>query len=166
MARCVISDASPLIGLATVDGLAWLQPLFGEVHIPPSVQAEVLPGRNARGELEIAAAIKRKHVRVWRKAIPVQPERFADLDAGEVDCIQMALSLGPGKALILIDERAGRAVAAELGLAVAGTAALVGLAKKRGLIASARSCFERLHGSDFRISAAVIQVVLREVGEF
>ena len=48
---------------------------------------------------------------------------------------------------------------------MAGTAAVIGLAKKRGLIDSAKGRFERLHATDFRISAAVIQAVLRDVGE-
>ncbi len=165
MARCVISDASPLIGLATVDGLGWLKPLFGEVVVPPAVHKEVLPGVDARGDAEIAAAIKRKHVRLWNKAIPPVSAAFADLDAGETECIRIALALGAGNALLLMDERAGRALAAELGIALAGTAAVIGLAKKRGLIDSAKARFERLHGSDFRITAAVIQAVLREVGE-
>ena len=56
-------------------------------------------------------------------------------------------------------------MAAELGITVAGTAAVIGMARKRGLITSARSRFEQLHNSDFRISAAVVQAVLREVGE-
>lgn len=65
MARYVISDASPLPGLAIVDGLAWSPGLFGEVWIPLSVQREVLPGVGARGEPEIAATIRRKALRVW-----------------------------------------------------------------------------------------------------
>lgn len=165
MARCVISDASPLIGLAIVDGLAWLPQLFGEVWIPQSVQREVLPGVGARGEVEIAAAIKCKSVRVWKKTIATPAEPLPDLDEGETDCIHIALSLDDGNALILMDERAGRAVVTERGVRVAGTAAVIGLAKKRGLIDSAKGRFERLHATDFRISAAVIQAVLRDVGE-
>ena len=70
MARVVLSDASPLIGLAIVDGLIWLPELFGDVWVPPSVHREVLPGVSARGEAKIAAAVKRKAIRVWRKSIP------------------------------------------------------------------------------------------------
>ena len=165
MARYVISDASPLIGLAIVDGLAWLPQLLGEVWIPPSVHREVLPGVSARGVVAIAAAIKRKSVRVWKKGIPPPTLPLPDLDEGETDCIHIALSLGDGNALILMDERAGRAVASERGVRVAGTAAVIGFAKKRGLIDSAKGRFERLHATDFRISAAVIQAVLRDVGE-
>lgn len=165
MARCVVSDASPLIGLAIVDGLGWLPALFGTVWIPASVQREVLPGVNARGEREVAAAIKAKGLRVWRKAPSAAAVDLGDLDEGETECIRIALSEGAAQALLLMDERPGRAVAQELGIQVAGTAAVIGLAKKRGLITSARASFERLHGSDFRISAAVIQAVLRGVGE-
>ena len=68
-------------------------------------------------------------------------------------------------ALLLMDERAGRAVAVANGLKVAGTASVIGMAKQRGLIALAKPVFERLHRSDFRISAEVIAVVLRRVGE-
>jgi predicted nucleic acid-binding protein len=64
-----------------------------------------------------------------------------------------------------MDERAGRALAQEHGLRVAGTAAVIGMAKTRGLIVSARDVFARLHASDFRISKAVVETVLRRVGE-
>jgi predicted nucleic acid-binding protein len=165
MARYVISDASPLIGLAIVDGLAWLPALFGAVWILPSVQREVLPGANARGEPEIAAAIKSKALRVWKKSIPVPTANTGDLDEGETDCIRIALSESAGNSIILMDERAGRAIASELGIQVAGTAAVIGFAKRHGLIESAKARFERLHASDFRIGADVIQAVLRGVGE-
>ncbi len=168
MAGYVLSDASPLIGLAIVDGLAWLPALFGAVWIPPSVQHEVLPGIGARGELEIAAAAQRKSLKVWKKTIPVPSVHIADLmdlDEGETDCIRIALSEGVGNAVILMDERVGRAVATELGIRVTGTAAVIGFAKRHGLIDSAKACFERLHASDFRIKADVIQTVLRGVGE-
>jgi predicted nucleic acid-binding protein len=165
MARYVISDANPLIGLAIVDGLAWLPALFGPVWIPPSVQREVLPGLNVRGELELAAAIKGKVLRVWRKTIPVAAADLGDLDEGETDCIRIALSEGPANAILLMDERAGRAIAHEHGIQVVGTSAVIGFARKHGLIESARASFERLHASDFRISAEVIQTVLRRVGE-
>ena len=121
MARYVISDASPLIGLAIVNGLDWLPALFGTVWIPPSVQLEVLPGTGARGETEIALAIKNKHITIWRQKIPTPPLNLQNLDQGEVDCICLALAQPAGKAIVLIDERAGRAIANEYGIPVAGT---------------------------------------------
>jgi hypothetical protein len=56
MARLVLTDASPLIGLSRVDGLEWLGALFGTVWMPPEVRQEVLPGRNLPDEAANAAA--------------------------------------------------------------------------------------------------------------
>ena len=162
MARIVVIDSSPLIGLAIVDGLAWLPKLFDVVFLPESVKQEVLPGKAARGEQAIAEAMAAGWLKVWPKTIA--PKLEIDLDAGETDCINLGLSHVDG-VLMIMDERAGRAVAKEKGLRVIGTAAIIGLAKKQGLIPSARAVFEVLHASDFRISAAVINQVLISVNE-
>jgi len=162
MARIVVIDSSPLIGLAIVDGLAWLPKLFDVVFLPESVKQEVLPGKAARGEQAIAQAMAAGWLKVWPEVIAPQLE--IDLDAGETDCINLGLSHVDG-VLMIMDERAGRAVAKEKGLRVIGTAAIIGLAKKQGLIPSARAVFEVLHASDFRISAAVINQVLVSVSE-
>jgi len=134
MARIVLSDASALIGLAMVDGLKWLPSLFGEVWIPTSVHQEVLPCVQARGETEISQALAKQHIRLWSQAIPKPHKTLGDLDAGEKDCLCIALSLPAGQCLVLMDERAGRAIAKELGIRVAGTAAVIGFAKQQGLI--------------------------------
>ena len=162
MARYVLTDASPLIGLARVDGLPWLRALFGEVSMPVEVRDEVLANRDFADAVAIATAIDSGWLNVCAPApgFPALPE----LDEGESACIRIALAHG-GQVLLLMDERAGRAVATEQGLNVAGTAAVIGMAKSRGLIASARAVFSRLHASDFRISAQVIQTVLERVNE-
>jgi predicted nucleic acid-binding protein len=162
MAGRVLTDASPLIGLACVGGLNWLRALFGEVWMPPEVSAEVVGDRGFVGEQAIAEAITAGWLRV-SEAAPSVPE-LPDLDEGEAACIRIALA-SKDPALLLMDERAGRAVAEENGLRVAGTAAVIGMAKMRGLIPSAREVFAQLHQSDFRISAEVINTVLEWVGE-
>lgn len=160
--RIVLIDASPVIGLARVDGLPWLGTLFGTVWIPPEVRGAVLADKGDAQE----AAIRDAELRGWLRAsaqAPTLPE-LPDLDAGQASCIRLALA-HDGPALLLMDERAGRAIAQEHGLAVADTATVIGMAKSRQLIPSARAVFERLHRSDFRISAQVIDTVLRRVGE-
>lgn len=162
MTRIVVIDSSPLIGLAIVDGLEWLPKLLDKVFMPESVKQEVLPGKSAPGELAIAHALTAEWLKVWPE--PITPQLEIDLDPGETDCINIGLS-NPDKVLLIMDERAGRAVAKENGLRVIDTAAMIGLAKKQGLIPSARAVFEVLHRSDFRISAAVINQVLVSVNE-
>jgi len=162
MTQKVVIDSSPLIGLALVNGLDWLPKLFGEVFLPETVRREVLPGKNAPGEAIIEQALEQNWISVWPEQI--EPRLEIDLDAGETDCINIGLS-NSDKILIIMDEKAGRAVANEKGLRVIGTAAIIGQAKKQGLISSARAAFEILHNSDFRISAAVINQVLKNVNE-
>ena len=165
MAGFVVTDASPLIGLARVNGLQWLQPLFGTVWMPAEVRAEVVSAVGARGFAE-ETSILHAQSQGWLQVAGPTPADPAlpDLDEGESACIRIALAQ-PQAALLLMDERAGRAVAQELGLKVAGTAAVIGMAKSRGLIGSATEVFSRLHGSDFRISAEVIRAILKRVGE-
>jgi predicted nucleic acid-binding protein len=162
VARLVLTDASPLIGLAVVDGVPWLEALFGEVWLPAEVEREVLAGPVARGQAAVRSALATGWLKVCRDT-PSEPE-LPDLDEGEAACIRIALAHG-AEALLLMDERAGRTLAVEHGLRVAGTAAVIGMATSRGLIPSARQVFERLHASDFRISAEVIRSVLQRVGE-
>lgn len=162
MTRIVIIDSSPLISMVIVDGLVWLPTLFQRLVMPESVRQEVLPNKAATGEQAIAQAIDAVWLTVWTDSIAPQLE--IDLDAGETDCINLALR-NPNSALLIMDERAGRAVAKEKSLPVIDTAAIIGMAKKQGLIASARSVFEILHRSDFRISATVINQVLFSVNE-
>ena len=162
MARLVLTDASPLIGLSIVSGLPWLQCLFGQVWMPAEVEAEVLSGQVPRGEAELRAALSAGWLQTWpgQRAAAELP----NLDEGESACIRIALA-HPETTLLLIDERAGRAVAAEHGIKIAGTAAVIGLARQRGLIPSAKPVFAALHASDFRISADVVRTVLARVGE-
>lgn len=162
MARFVIADASPLIALAQVDGLQWLQPLFGMVWVPTEVHTEVLSGFGSPDEHSIEAALTAG----WLGLCGPTPETplLPELDEGETACICLAL-VHPGASLLLMDERAGRAIATENGLQVAGTAAVIGMARLKGLIPSAKDVFAHLHASDFRISAAVIRTILERVGE-
>ena len=94
-----------------------------------------------------------------------------NLDEGEAACIRIALAhraltVGDsGSALLLMDERAGRQIALDHGLRVAGTAAVIGMARSRDLISSAREVFAQLHATDFRIAPEVIKTVLKRVGE-
>jgi len=162
MAAIVIADASPLIALARVGGLSWLQQLFTKVMLTDVVLAEVLTGRYPATEAPIRQALAAG----WLKtiAIPTTDPALPDLDEGEASSIRLALSRN-GPALVLIDERSGRAVAQDLGLSVAGTAAVIGMARQRGLISSARQVFAALHASNFRIAPAVIKVVLDRCGD-
>ncbi len=162
MARLVLTDASPLIGLARIDRLDWLHHLFGVAGVPAPVAAEVLVGEDRPDERRVRAAFDAGYL-VLIEQVPDRPKLLA-LGAGEAACIRCALAHAD-PVLVVMDERLGRRHARSRGIPVTGTAALVGAAKQAGLVESARAEFARLLTADFRLSPAVIRAVLARVGE-
>ncbi len=163
--RLILADASPLIGLSLVDQLPLLPALFGTVQVAPIVLQEVLAGQFDRGESAIRAAMDAG----WLVLCTAQPANISllGLDPGETESILQActlaqLGLSP---VLLMDEKAGRAAATELGLPCMGTAAIIATAKQMGLIPSAAKVLEQLFNTDFRISKSIIRAVLSSVGE-
>jgi predicted nucleic acid-binding protein len=165
MKRTVIADASVLIALAKMEHLFILQELFGQVLLAPSVLAELKLADFANTGSPLQAALDAAWLSVNRS--PAADTPLTGLDAGETESILQALharSMGDA-VLLIIDEQAGRAAAKALGLSIAGTAAVIGLAQQRGLIQSAKAVFETLLKTDFRLSPEIIRQVLANLGE-
>jgi predicted nucleic acid-binding protein len=165
MQRIVIADASALIALAKIDHLFILQGLFGQVWLAPTVLVELRLAEFAATGSALQVALDTAWLRVNPE--PTANTTLTGLDAGETESILQALhAQSKGDAvLLIIDEQTGRAAAKELGLTIAGTAAVIGMAKQRGFIPSARAVFDALLKTDFRISADIIRQVLANVGE-
>jgi predicted nucleic acid-binding protein len=73
----------------------------------------------------VIAGFRFNVLQVWQKPIAQGAEMLQDLDEVETNCIRIALSEGTAKVLVLMDERAGRAVPQEFGIQVAGTTAVL-----------------------------------------
>ena len=162
MAGIVLTDASPLIVLSRIDGLHWIKAIFGPVHVPLAVRNEVLTGKDEAGASVIREAIARKALVALRRDWKLP--QFPFLGEGEAACIRAAVNLRQSS-LLLMDDRAGRATALERGFKVAGTAAVIAMAKRKNLIPSATAVFERLLQMDFRLSSEVIRAALEAAGE-
>ncbi len=161
----VLADASPLIGLSLINHLHLLPDLFDTVWVSPRVLEEALTGKFDKGEPEIRAALAAGWLQICQATPANVP--LMGLDPGETQALLQACTLlQQGKSpLLLMDERAGRAAAAELGLPCVGTAAVIAMAKQTGLIPSAAVVLEALFQTDFRLSKAGIRAVLESVGE-
>lgn len=160
----VISNTTPLIGLAMVERFDLLQKLFGEIHIAQAVYDEaVLGGREEGGaKREVSAAI-------WIKTLCVQDRLAVDvlldeLDLGEAETIVLAREQKAD--WVLMDEKKGRRKLDQLGMRKIGTLGLLLKAKQIGLLAAIRPDVERLRRQGFSISQAVVNAVLEEAGEF
>ena len=84
------------------------------------------------------------------------------IDAGEAAAIALAVERG---ALLLIDELAGRKVAAAHRLRFVGTLGILVEAKRRGYLTELRPSIDALERESFWISATLRARVLREAGE-
>lgn len=159
----VVADAGPLIALSRIGALDLLQALFSQVSVSEEVRGEVLPPGDYPGKSEIHAALHTG----WLKVLAPTPSDWQPsnpaIDAGERSVI--AAALGIAGALLLIDDRAGRAEARACGLPTVGTAAIIGMAKVRGLIPLARPLLDRLASAGYFIGPNVIDAVLADVGE-
>jgi predicted nucleic acid-binding protein len=159
VARLILTDASPVIALDQVEGLGWLRSLFGSVEMTRSVYREIAGDRGP--EARIAAAIGEGWL-IARRDDPEGPAPPPHLGAGEWSTI-LAARESSGPCLALIDDRLARREAQAAGIRLAGTAAVIGMARARGLVPSARGVFERLLRADFRIAPGVIREVLERV---
>lgn len=113
--------------------------LFGAVAIPPAVADELDRGRDLVGD--------------WRSALPsvgihaVNPSPLLDLLRAEVDpgeAEALALAAQEQAALLLIDDAQGRIAARRMGISVVGSAGMVILARRRGLISAGRPLLDDL----------------------
>lgn len=129
----VVSDTSPLTALLTVEQAELLVRLFGDVVIPVAVSAELLRSHD-RLPIWLRVESLREPTQAWIYA--------ATVDRGEAEAIALARELKAD--LLLMDERKGRRLAREEGVAVLGPLGVVLLAKRRGLIPSARALVNRL----------------------
>lgn len=159
----VVSNTTPLIGLATIQRFDVLRHLFGEIYIAQAVYDEaVVTGRETGGaKREVSEA-------TWIKVVQVQDRLAVDvlldeLDLGEAETIVLARELQAN--WVLMDERKGRRKLTQLGLNKIGTLGILLRARQQGLIANLGDDLEQLRQHGFSISQSVINAVLQQINE-
>lgn len=158
----VVADASPLIILFKSGLINLLPQLFNEIVVTATVRQEVAAGGTAD---PAATGLARA---AWAVSIadPVIPPVISawDLDSGEATVLAQAQQM-PG-ARALVDDRAARNCAKTLQIPVLGTVGVIVLAKRRGLIDSARNALAKIAGAGCWLSADLIQTTLEQAGEY
>ncbi|MFB8791544.1 MAG: DUF3368 domain-containing protein [Potamolinea sp.] len=127
----IVSNTTPLSELAKIDRLDLLQTLFTKILIPPAVYTELTTGNHpATTAIPAATWIE---TRVVNQAERIeQLLQTPGLDRGECAAIALAQELNADR--LLMDERAGRRLAQQLGLPVIGTIGILLLAKRLGIL--------------------------------
>ena len=159
----VVSNASPIISLASIGQLDILEQLYGEVVIPTSVYREIaVVGEGQPGANEVATL-------PWIVREQVSDPDFTaslrqKLDEGEAEAI--ALAIQEGADLILLDERRGRQVAATFNLRILGTLGILIQAKRQGLVGRVKPLLDDLTAKfGFWVSPDLYAVVLVSADE-
>ena len=153
--RVVLADAGPLIGLARIQRLQLLRDLFTTLWIIKVIAAEACD----QGWLRVVRP-EPASSDPWK---PLNP----GVDAGEASAIALAIQQRDAghDVLLLIDDRCGRAEARRQGLFLIGTAAVLALAKERGLVTSCQPLLWALRDQGYYLSDSLIAAVLKQVGE-
>jgi len=151
MPDVVISDTSCLIILSNIQELDLLKRVYKNVITTPEIANEF-------GEL-LPSWVKIK------SPIDVKKQHIFELqvDKGEASAIALALET-PGSLLILDDLQA-RTFAEKLGIVITGTLGVIIKAKLNGIIPSVKPLLAKIKQTNFRISSALEEIVLKEAGE-
>jgi predicted nucleic acid-binding protein len=157
----VVSNASPLIGLALIDQLEVLPALYERIYIADATRLEVIEkGKRRPGAVELAQADWLVPLTVSRRALAALRPYPSGLRAGEIETI--ALALQQRADIVLIDERLARKFAQSKGLQVLGTLGVLKQAHTRGLLPDLRGALDALRACGFRFSDTLYRQILIE----
>lgn len=163
--KLVVSDASPLIVIAKSGLIPVLTRLVEEVIIPEAVHGECTADLALPGAQAIRTAVETGSIQVRpdiATADGAPGDDLAGLGAGERAAIHMAAAL---QCPVLMDERLGRQVAKRKGIAVIGSAGLLLMARKRGLIPAVAPLLDQWRQSGYFLSESVVRAILERAGE-
>ena len=117
----IVSDTSPIRALAHLSLLRVLKELFGQIIVPPAVDTELREPATGFAPVDVRM-LDFVSIRAPRDTGRVQ-DLLKTLDPGESEALVLALELNT--VAILIDERAGREMAKQLGLMPIGVLGIV-----------------------------------------
>ena len=153
----LISDAGPIIGLAKIGQIFLLKKLATEVLIAPFVQKELYGRIGAESELIDQALDDFIQVARPKNLENESYETIKPLDEGERQSICLAASF-KNDAILLIDDRAGRQAAEDLGIPKTGLVGILILAKQKGYIDNIALLLQQLRHAGYWLSDEVIAV--------
>lgn len=156
-----ILNASPTIVMAKIGKLDLLTSLPDEVILPNAVAEEIKAGPEGDAA---RSAVEAGLFRMIETPDP-SPELIAwDLGAGETSVISYAIE-NPSWTAIL-DDGAARRCAASFRIPVKGSLAIVLIARKRGIIPSAKQTLQAMRDVGLYMDDRIIRQALKEtVGE-
>lgn len=141
-----------------IDAIELLPKVFEKVFTPAAMRAELLDP-DAPAMVRAWAAQPPPWLDVRPVTSTIDDPAWRALDAGEREALALARTVSAE--LVLMDDRAGVAVARQQGLAVTGTLGVLDLAARHGLIDLA-DAFARLRATTFRCRPEIVDALLAQ----
>ncbi len=154
--RVVVADAGPLHYLVLIGHVDLLPGMFEGVWIPAIVRHELNRPQTPKSVRDWIVAAP-AWLSIVSEPIPDEDPALAALDDGERAAIALAAQLHAD--LVLMDDRAGVAVARARGLEVTGTLGLLDRAARRGLVDLA-AAFAALEATNFHTTRELTDRIL------
>lgn len=166
----IVSDSSPLIHLARANAIDLLKRMFGNVEVPPAVYLEVVErGKQLKfaDAFDVEVAMKEGWLRVAKlnkdgMRMAKELGRRLSLGRGEIEAIALADQI---KALLLIDERPAKRIAASLGTKSVGSLSIILNAVRMNLLdkGEAREKVRKLVEGNFYLQPSLLMDILERL---
>ena len=161
MLKIVVADAGPLIAFARLQQLQLLPQLFARVMVTDEVFTECTHRPDFTETRLIQEAFKNQLLQ--RCTAPTSHFELAlHVDAGEASAIAVAIELSCG---VLMDDKAGRRMAKNLGVPAIGTVGVLVLAKQKQLILAIKPLLDQLTRAGYFLGDDLIASTLQTAGE-
>jgi len=153
----IVLNTSPLIFLSKLGYLNALKQIFSEVHIPNAVLKELTAKRDETYD-DVSKLINESFIIV--DEVETIEVLKANLHAGEAEAIILAKKLS---CWVVLDDSKARKTAEKEGLNVIGTAGLLKVMSKMGLIReNPEELFEKLSAIKFRMKKEQFLEIFRD----
>ncbi|NRF41182.1 DUF3368 domain-containing protein [Pedobacter foliorum] len=147
----IITETSCFITLEKIGAFEILHQVFKNIVTTPEIQQKF--GSELPNWIEIRSVRDTALQEVFKE----------NVDAGEASAI--ALAMETSNAILIVDDLKGRKLASRMALNFMGTLGLLVKAKEYGVILNVRPYIEKIQATDFRISPALVDLVLERTGE-
>jgi len=152
-----VADTSPILYLLLIDEVDLLPTLFRDVLVPSEV-IEELRHPSAPGKVAEWLGQAPDWLRIETTSPAPSPPQLDALDRGEREAIRLARQQHAD--LLILDDKAARLAARDLGLQITGTLGVLEAAARRHLV-DLRGAVNRLRKTSFRASPALLAEILR-----
>lgn len=157
----VVADTTPLCHLAWIGADALLARLFGEVHVPETVMAE-LRASGAPESVRAWAANPPEWLKIHSNTtMPAHLAEARRIDAGERGALALALEMKAS--LVIVDDRAARRTAEEMGFTITGTLGIIERAARMRLV-DLEPCIAKLRATGFWMRESTIGEMRSRLG--